>query len=258
MHTLFELQQLITQQLNHPQPQQPLPALYAPAPLDATERLAIYRRSSTAALLTALQDAYPVCTRIVGADFFRAMALHYIQHTPSRSPSLDDYGADLAAFIAQFPHAQTLPYLADVARLEWAWHNAARGADWQPLDGQALAHISSEDYEHLVFTLPDNSALLASPYPIHTLWMVNQPDYPDEPIVDIDTGGVALLVWRQTLTPRIDMVDEAVWPLLCALAQQQNMAQLCAQFTQQDDQFVAHTLATWVACGWVAGFHKVT
>ena len=58
---------------------------------------------------------------LVGEEFFRAMAqIHVRAHRP-RSPLMFEYGDELPDFIAGFPPAADVPYLADVARLEIAW-----------------------------------------------------------------------------------------------------------------------------------------
>jgi hypothetical protein len=72
-------------------------------------------------LTEALKDAFPAVHRIVGPEFFQAMARAYIVLEPPRSPILLDYGAGFPDFIGEFEPAAVLPYLADVARIERAW-----------------------------------------------------------------------------------------------------------------------------------------
>src|SRR5260221_12446533 len=83
-----------------------------------TRRFAVYRNNVMAGLGKALKGRFPVVEKIVGEEFFAAMAGVFVQERPPRSPLLAAYGDDFPAFIAAFETAQDLPYLSDVARLE--------------------------------------------------------------------------------------------------------------------------------------------
>ena len=82
-------------------------------------RLAAYRRNITVNLSSALALTYPVVERVVGAAFFREAARAHALLEPSRSGDLNDYGANFADFVDSYAHAATMPYLSDLARLEW-------------------------------------------------------------------------------------------------------------------------------------------
>jgi hypothetical protein len=189
----------------------------ASARLDAAGHLQIYRRAVLGTLERALGDIHPVCRRLTGAEFFAAMARAYARRHPSRSADLADYGAGFAGFIATFAPAATLPYLADVARLEWCWHRAFHAADSAPLDRAALAAIAPELTPRLGFALPASAHLLESPWPIDRIWAANQPDATADG-VSLDAGPAQVIVWRQGLQMRIDPLDPAEWALLRALA----------------------------------------
>jgi len=87
-------------------------------------RFAVYRNNVAVGLIGALEARYPVCRRIVGADFFRAMARAFARAHKPRSPVLIAYGADFPDFAAAHVADLDLPYLGDVARLENAWVEA--------------------------------------------------------------------------------------------------------------------------------------
>ena len=77
------------------------------------------------------------------------------------SGDLNELGAHLADFLPAFPPAQSLPYLPDVARLEWLAHQAHYAADHAPLDVTALAGSREDDYARLALTLHPAVAVLA-------------------------------------------------------------------------------------------------
>src|SRR5262249_43075734 len=96
---------------------------------DGGERFAIYRRAVFANYRNALAASYPVVKELVGAPFFNAAVDAFVHDHPSTSGDLNVYGGAFGAFLAAYPHARPLPYLPDVARLEWAIDEANRAAD---------------------------------------------------------------------------------------------------------------------------------
>ncbi len=221
----------------------------------SAEQLAVYRDSVLGGLTKALAGIYPVCRRLVGERFFDAMAGRFIVQSPSCSPDLNDYGGELAEFIAGFPPAASLPYLPDVARLEWAWHRAFNSADRLGIDLQALAEIGEARREHILFRLAISATLMASSYPIHRIWEVNQDGYQGDGSVDLDEGGVKLIVWRHALTMHIDPIEEPEWRLLTELAQGRPFGRICERFSRYHPaNDIGAVLAGAIQRGWIASF----
>jgi len=92
------------------------------------QRIAVYRTSVFENAAAALRSAYPVIRRLVGDDFFDFAAGEYVRHQPSVSGDVDDLGREFAGFVTALPEAASLPYLPDMARLEWAVHEAGRAS----------------------------------------------------------------------------------------------------------------------------------
>lgn len=137
-------------------------------------RFTIYQRNHVAGLSAALAKTFPVVQRLVGEAFFAAMAARFIFQSPPRVPMLADYGAGLADFITAFEPAESLPFLADVARLEFARVRAWHAADHQspPLDGaDAVAAL----LPHRIALHP-SASLIHSNHPVLAIWAANQPE----------------------------------------------------------------------------------
>ena len=72
-------------------------------------RLAIYRNNIVHNYREALRDVYPVVERLVGEDFFRFAADHYIPCHPSCQGNLHGFGGEFAAFSSNFPRRPACP-----------------------------------------------------------------------------------------------------------------------------------------------------
>ncbi|SFO83700.1 DNA-binding domain-containing protein [Pseudomonas borbori] len=143
---------------------------------DPAARFAVYRNNVLSSLIDALAASFPVVQQLVGETFFRAMAAVYVRHSPPRTRILADYGADFPAFIQGFAPAASLPYLADVARLELLRIRAYHAADAAPLDADALATAlaAPERLASLLLRLQPALGLLDSAFAVVSLWAAHQ------------------------------------------------------------------------------------
>ncbi len=196
----------------------------------------IYRNNVFVSLTSALQDVYPVVTRLVGEGFLKYAADEFIRRHPPRGGNLHDFGGEFAEFLASFPPAAKLEYLPDVARLEWAYHRVFHGPDHAPLKQEALTAVPAECYGELKFTLHPASRLLSSDYPILRIWQVNQPDYQGDDTVDLTEGGARLLVIRRDITVEIQPLSKGEFALLQTLAAGKTFELACnAALTAEPD-----------------------
>lgn len=150
-----------------------LASIRAAEPLPAP--LARYREQAFAGWQAALADTYPVVARLVGPAFFAEAARAYAHAFPSSSGDLHAYGARFAGFLAGYPHAATLPWLRDMAALEWALHRAQFAADAPTFDAGALAAVPAERQADIVLVLAPAVAIMRSEWPIVAWWEANQP-----------------------------------------------------------------------------------
>lgn len=173
---------------------EPLLSSHTPA-----SRLNIYRRSIMGGLIKSLSDTYDVCSRLVGDEFFTALAECYIAETPSLSPDLGSYGEHFADFVESFEHTQSIPYLADMCRLAWAYHLAKRHP------GDSLFDISNitADSIHDQSQRPSSAQIITSPYPLLAIWRLCM-EGGDETIELKENECYCFMVWRQGLEVRID------------------------------------------------------
>jgi hypothetical protein len=182
-------------------------------------RLQIYRHHVFTTLTAVLQAVFPVVCRLVDERFFAYAADRYIRVEPPSGPCLFEYGATFPEFLGAFPPCRELPYLRDVARLEWAMHRALHAPDATPLGREAPRSVPPEAAGDLVFTLDASLSLLASRWPIDAIWRANQPGAADEgATVDLRAGGVALEVRRHGDDVAFRVIEPAAHAFRRALA----------------------------------------
>jgi hypothetical protein len=139
-------------------------------------RFAVYRNNVAVALIGAIEARYPVTRRLVGDEFFRAMAGAFTAGAKPCSPVILHYAADFPDFIARFEPARELTYLADVARLESAWVDAYHAADGTVLSLDALAGVDPAGLGAVKFAFHPAARLLRSGHPVASIWAAHQGD----------------------------------------------------------------------------------
>jgi len=145
----------------------------------AGRRFDVYRNNVTVSLVNALADTYPAVQRIVGREFFRAMARVHVRQSPPASPLLFEYGRAFADFIDGFEPARDLPWLGDVARIERAWLDAYHAADELPLAADRLTALAPEQLEAARFVAHPATRIVRSAFPAVSIFAANRDETKD-------------------------------------------------------------------------------
>lgn len=135
--------------------------------------LAAYRANAGAAAERALAAAYPTLQQLVGAQSFGAIARALWQRHPPARGDLAQWGDALPAWLADAEDLAAEPYLADVARLDWAVHRAEMAPD-ATLDPAALQRLAGDEAERARLLLAPGAALIVSPHPVVTIWQAHR------------------------------------------------------------------------------------
>jgi hypothetical protein len=158
-------------------PEAPEPeCVSGPSGKSAGQRFNVYRNNVTVSLVDALADIFPATRRIVGEEFFRALAVGHVRASPPISPLLFEYGYGFAAFIDNSGHTRAMAWLGDVARIERAWLDAYHAGDADPLDAKALTALLPEELVETRFLAHPATRIVRSRFPAVTIFAANRSD----------------------------------------------------------------------------------
>jgi len=178
----------------------------------------VYRNNAWQFFLTALERTYPVTQRRVGADFFRQLARDYRVQHPSQHGDLHWIGAAFPAWLAARMAGTDYEWLADLARLEWACETSVAAAQHDPVGLESLGRFDPDVLPGLALVLQPSLQLVASPFPIWSVWQANQHDVAAAP-VDLAAGAehcaVACIADR-VVVYRLEAADHRLLQHLCA------------------------------------------
>ena len=199
---------------------------------EAKLRLAIYRNNVMHSLTTALADLYPVIKKLVGEACFKGAAIEFVRRYPPKRAALLHYGEKFSEFIGKYPPCENLPFLADIAQLEFNYNQAYHQADSDILDPQQLASVAPEQLGEVRFTCVGSLALLSSPWPIDEIWRQNQQE--EQQVINLDDCQAAnLAIFREGYNVQIVNLEENCFYLLQQLSLNKTIGEAW-QATQED------------------------
>jgi hypothetical protein len=201
----------------------------------AVKRYNVYRNNVTVSLIEALAAIFPAVQRITGVEFFRAMARSHLRATPPTSPLLFEYGRDFPGFIERYEYAQSLPWLADVARIERAWLDAYHAADMETLSPMALSSIPSEQLPDIFFVPHPAARIVRSEFPAVAIFAANRSEGPVEPIDAVAPQDA--LITRPGLEVVVRHLPPGGAVFLARLISRETLGQAAAEAFEADASF---------------------
>ncbi|WP_322025838.1 DNA-binding domain-containing protein [Burkholderia sp. BCC1977] len=181
-------------------------------------RLAIYRHTMTAVLVNALRLAFPAVQSLLGAECFEGAARRFIDVAPPDSAWLDEYGAALPAFLAALPETRSIPYLADVAQLEWHVNSVLHAPDAPTLNLARVATLDEAALGRLRLRAHPAVRIASLAFPADAIWRaVLDRDDAAMDAIRLDDGPVHLLVRRTAEGIETVRLDDGEYRITAAL-----------------------------------------
>lgn len=168
---------------------------------------AVYRNTAARGAVEALRASFSTVDALLGSDMFSEVALDFRRETPPAGPVLSEYGAGFPGWLARQPWTSELPYLADVARLDWLWLECF-------LAGDSGSEAASPRSKSRVMLHPA-ARFVRLATPALTIWQAHRElDGFDE--LEPDWREEIALFTRPGLDVRVRAIDPACHSLLMA------------------------------------------
>lgn len=209
------------------------------------ENIIIYRNNMITSLMKTLTHVYEMIIKLVGNDFFEVLAREYINRYPSTSGNLHDYGEYFGDFLAEYPPVKNLPYLAEMANLEWVSHLLQFASDADALQIKSLETIPPEQFHQLYFILHPASRLMKFQYPILRILDLCTGEIDEE--INMHEGGLNLLVIRPEAEIMLVRLSDAEFAFLSAISRNESLGAALDDAMQIDASFkLDECLPKWI------------
>jgi Putative DNA-binding domain len=224
-------------------------------PADASRpRVQVYVDAYLARLRDVLLDDYPKLAGAVG-EAFAALSVEYIRSYPSDRPSLRHFGRHVPTFLLKHPRSEQCPWLADLARLEWARVEAFDAADRQAMSVEDLHAIAGDGLAALRLKLVPSVHVLELAWPADAIWQALDDG---EASMPVSSGPTTLVVWRSGFSVRHRRCDVPEARAIARVSRAGAFAEVCEAWDEERTDIAAAAgrattaLCQWVVDGWIA------
>lgn len=205
--------------------------------IDPARRLGIHANHYRLSLVEALGTTFAPARRLVGEEFFDALARRYVAARPPAGPCLFEYGSDFADFCAGDAAAAATPFLPDMLRFAFALNRAMQAEPAALLDAATLAAIEPERLPRLRIAPLPGVTLVASRFPLTLLWRLATDDSDDPAPVNLAAGAEQVVVWPDGDRPAWLRLDPADHAFLAAMTAGATLGEAAAAASAIDPMF---------------------
>ena len=228
-------------------------AVLAPWWADAEHGLAglsVYRNTVAKGCADALAGLFPAVAAVVGPDWVREAAIRFAAAHPPARASLIDYGEAFPDWLADFEPAADMPYLPGLARLDRMWTEAHLAADADPLEPQALAGLTPEDFAVVRAVLHPSARLAAFDDGTPTLWAALRAEGGPPAELALDAEPQAVLVVRPGGAVTHHILTPGALAFLIACAAEESLGEAAAvALAEEPDLDLSQAFAALIAAG---------
>ena len=201
---------------------------------DPIQRLRIYQNNTRASLTSTLIAVFPVTTRLVDERFFRYAAGAFISFHPPSEPRLVRYGAEFPNFLRTFDGLSEMPFVAEIARLEWAIAEALDAASLPAADIGALKATGEAVPE---LPLQPSLRFVISHWPVMSIWSAHQ-ESRDLDRLDASTRNPErVALWRSGDNVRFALLTSAEFSFRSSLKAGLGLERAVARALTHDPMF---------------------
>ena len=139
-----------------------------------------------------------------------------------------DLGSAFAGFLQEQLVTTPYTFMADVARLEWAYQEALVEAEAAVFPREAFAVLPEDAHPRLCFAFAPSVRYVRSAYPVSALWEANRRAEADGAAVDLAAGGEQVLMDRAAGGVRLRALGAGEGAMVEAILAGQSLAAVLA------------------------------
>lgn len=215
------------------------------------ERLAVYREGYVGRTAEALKEVFEAVHHLMGEAAFQHVAYQYAVAYPSQSYNLGDKGEFLPDFLQTLSYGQKLPFLPDLARMEWRISQAFHAREETPWEASSLAALKPGDWENLVLTFQPSLHLLESVWPVLDLWNLRRTPV-QEIKLEIENKPQTIFIARKPGREVFcELMDPSAYAILKGLKEGQPLGEVLENILQSGGQNIPvdQYFARWMQHG---------
>lgn len=218
------------------------------ATFNLKKRLAAYDGNYQLGLQAWLKKTYIQVVQLVGEDFFAKLAHDFSDQQPLSNHNLHDYGRYFPNFIAEQNVMEDLPYLADVAQVDWYISQAYYSQNRNTFDVARFSQLDEAEQQHISFILADDLHIMASDFPLYEIWQLNRGEI-DSLDMHKTRDSSCVAIYREGYQASLMLVPALEHQFYQAIQAGNSLSELVEIETE-----FSELLGKWIQLGWIVSF----
>jgi len=218
-------------------------------------RLSVYEGGYIARTREAIKEVYEALCHVLGPRQTFELVEAYASEYPSENYNLSFFGRHLPEFLLKYPLTQDLPFLPDLAKLEWQVCNAFHAEEQSPMNPQTLAGLSEEAWDRITLQFQPSVSLISSEWPVLDIWESRKTSVPE---IKIDLVGRPqnVLIFRQGLRVYAESIAKKEFQILEGLLAGQSLGAISGELIEDDEEYlpISDWFSRWMNLGLITGF----
>jgi len=193
-------------------------------PFSNKELMQLYRNNFYISISDYLKACFPTVMTLVGTEFFEQLAKAFIIAKPLEQASIELYGSQFSEYITHCKQADSVPYLADIALLDWSYDRAKTAFEFSDFPFEKLTSLTNEEQLNISFSLVEHTVLIKSKYPAFSIWNGVQTGELDN--IDMQHSECIIVHPKQNEGAKCYTLSQQQYDVLAAIAQGESLHEL--------------------------------
>jgi len=214
------------------------------------KRLGVHAGGYFARVEEGLRDVYEAVSLLAGQEAFHALSTAFAQRHVSRDYNLSRIGQDFPEYLEKSNPLSEMPFLPELAKLEWRIALSFHAFDAPPATPAKLAEIAPGDWEKARIIFQPSIFLFSSAWPVLEIWKSAKEGTFVRDSVEKKTFFT--LIGRRGDLVRCEPLDANQYGLVKALVAGKTLGEACAELAEKDtaeELPVSDWFARWVTDG---------
>jgi hypothetical protein len=216
------------------------------------ERIAIYTGGYFARTQDSLKEVFPAVAHVLGSEVLHNLAHDYARKFPSMNYNLTFLGKHLPEFLKIWPAASELPFLPELAELEWKISMAFHAFDRTPLAPGSLGNLSIEEWARTSLVFQPSTAVLKSAWPVLDIWSARHTP-PEQIRIELKNRPQNVLIYRRGWEVQCRLIGDSEFQMTQSLLNKETLGAACEAVEGEEMAAVSEWFSRWSQDGLIAG-----
>ena len=207
------------------------------------ERLSVYAEAYFSRLLEAMENDFPRVAEALKEDFPIVCAA-YLEIHPSTSPNIENIGGKFPQFLKTYSFTSAMPYVHDLARLEWAKIESFYALDSERVSPESLRGISDVAWSGAKFDLCSSLRILSLDYSVNTL-LASETE-------KVKKEKTFILIQRQNDWPVVTRLEKNEYLVLSFIQEGECLGSIFSKIRGSEPAEVTGWFSTWIQSGLIS------